>query len=484
MHAKIERFAPLFLPLVLLGQIFTHLAWLPISTSVGQMAFPWLMSQGLPLFDTVIENRPPASAVLLAALFRFLPTLEPILIVRALNLGLVLALTLLVYFATQRLTGSRRAAVFAVLFWALFEPVYGNIMFYFDAVVGFLLLLVALLGMGTQRTGMIILCGLLLGLATLFKQPAWAAILLFAAWLAAQKRWRDVGALAAGAAVFPLLALTVALLQGNGENYLFWNFGRYLAGAAGSETLTGNTFRKFLLTGILAPAFILLAFRQTAANRWRWLLLSALWLGGLANLLPNFSEIYVTAHLPLLAVMSGTVIALVLPAQPRLWLKHADAAHITLAGVAAAVALSWAWIIITPYAPAPLGRARIPAYDEFVPVAERIAALRQPDDTLYAVPLLDGNAQLYPLTGMLPPHSMILGHRLFISVPGVVEKLLAEWAIRPPDLIVEFPDLYPLAGEWITPLGEFLHAHYTLLERIEAVPFNGDALIYRLNPGS
>lgn len=126
-----------------------------------------------------LREPPPATGVLLAALYQALPQVEPVLLVRALNLLVILTLTLLVYILAKRLTGSERAALLSVLFWALWEPVYGNQLFYFDTIVGLLLTLVAIIALDAQRMGAIILCGILLGLATLFKQPAWGAAGMF-----------------------------------------------------------------------------------------------------------------------------------------------------------------------------------------------------------------------------------------------------------------------------------------------------------------
>lgn len=466
---------------VLLVQIITHLAWLPISTQVGQLAGPWLMSRGMTLFDTIFENRPPATGVLLAALYRALPQVEPVLLVRALNLLVILTLTLLVYVLAKRLTGSERAAIFSMLFWALWEPVYGNLLFYFDTIAGLLLMLVALIALDARRTRSIAICGVLLGLATLFKQPAWAAAGMVGLWLLAQRRWRDLFALVGGVLVFPLLAVVIAALQGTLDNYLFWNFGRYLVNSPDNQPLTGGIIRKFLFTNILALPFILVALRQPPNQRWRWLLIAALWLGGVANMLPNFSEIYFMAHLPMLSVMSGTVIALVLPQQWRGWLKQADTTQIALAGIALVIAVGWGWIVITPYAPNPLGRASIPAYDEFKALAARINALKQPGDTLYVVPGLDGNPQLFEMTDMLPPGSLILGNSVFMAVPGMVERLLGEWETNPPDIVVDFPQLRVVAGHWIDPVAEFVQANYTAVEQVDDVMFNGDAIIYRVN---
>ncbi len=473
---------------ILLVQVVTHLAWLSISTQVGQLTIPYLMSQGLPIFGRVIENRPPADAAFLALLFKLLPSIEPIFIVRALNLLLVLGLTLLIYGLARRLTASTLAGICAALFWALWEPVYGNILFYFDALVGAVFALTAFVWLMAEarKPGWLapLLCGLLLGGATLFKQPAWAGVILFALWLIfVARRGRQLPAFVLGVLVFPLAAILIFAAQGTLDSYLFWNFSRYFSGIPNAQPLTGNIVRKFLLTNVLAFAFLLQIPRSDQPRQRA--LVGALWLAGGATLLPNFSEIYVMGHLPLLSVMSGSVIASVIDFEairaPMRWLRRASMTSITLTGLALALAVGWGWTIAVTYVPNPLGRAQIPAYDEFRPVAAQLLALRQPDDTLFVLPMSDGNAQLYELTGMLPPGTFVNSHAVFLNVPSMTETLLAEWSAHPPDLIVDFPDLHAEFAPGVTPLVEFMQTNYHAVEQIDDVPFNGDAIIYRLN---
>ena len=156
--------------------------------AVGQVAHPLADESGA---DAVRgpdgASRPPAAPVLIAALVDC-AVVEPILIcARMLNLLLVLALTLLIFALARRLAGTTLAALCAALFWVLWEPVYGNILFYFDtsgraAGHAGAALWIAL---SSRRPGWLapLVCGLLLGGATLFKQPAWAGVILFALWL-------------------------------------------------------------------------------------------------------------------------------------------------------------------------------------------------------------------------------------------------------------------------------------------------------------
>ncbi|MEP7294291.1 MAG: hypothetical protein ABI835_21055, partial [Chloroflexota bacterium] len=456
-----------------------------------QLGIPWLMSRGMVIFQNLIENRPPATAAFLSLVFRLLPSAEPILIVRMLNLLLVLALTLLLGEIARRITGSLLAGLCTVIFWALWEPVYGNLLFYFDTLVGatFALTIFVWLITAERRLAWLapFLCGVLLGGATLFKQPAWAGVILFAIWLVFfARRGRQLPAFMIGALIVPLGAMAIFASQGTLDAYLFWNYRRYFSGIPNAGTLSGNTLRKFLLTNIFAPVFLLFTLRSDE-KRVRWLVL-ALWLAGGATLLPGWGEIYVMAHLPVLSVMSGIVIASVLSSldfgllrTPMRWLREARSETLVLAGLALALAFGSAWTIVVTYVPGPLGRAGIPAYDEFKPVAARLEAVRQPGDTLFMLPMSDGNPQLYVLTGMLPPGTFINSHKVFLTVPGVVDKLIAEWEVNPPKLIVDFPQARPEFEPEIVPLVAFMQAHYHPIDQVDDVPFNGDAIIYRLN---
>lgn len=476
--------------LIISFQIITHLMWLPISTQVGQLGIPYLLSQGMSLFGNVIENRPPASAAILALCFQLFPSIEPILIVRMLNLALVVGMTLVIYMLAQKLSGSVLAGIFATIFWALWEPVFGNILFYFDTLVGALFALTVLIWLKVEahKSNWIapFLCGILLASATLFKQPAWASVILFALWLIwIARRGKHIPAFLLGVATIHIITIIIFMINGTLEGYLFWNFERYFGGIPNGSPLTGAIIRKLLMVNILAPAFLLHAIRSDAKRRSLWLLVGMMWLAGGATLFPNFGEIYTMGHLPLIAVMSGIVIALTVDSLSLNTLierfKQANSTSITLVGIALAIMIGWGWTIAAAYMPAPLGRASIPAYDEFKPVAARLLELRQANDSLYILPMSDGNSQLYALTNMLPPGTWMTSHNVFLDVAGVTENLLAEWEVKPPDWIVDFPDQRHEFEPGVIPLAEFMYTHYHMVEQIEDIPFNGVAVIYRLN---
>lgn len=468
-------------------QIFLHLFWLPISTQVGQLAIPWLMNQGLTLYGNVIENRPPLVALMSAFALRFSP-FDPAFTLKVLNIVLVALISLLVYRVAVYLAHGNVLAGCAGLFvWFLWEPVYGNILFYFDVLVGAVLLLAAYLAVrdkqGSSRTQLCI--GLLLGMATLLKQHAWLAVCLYFAYLFLTQR-RLILAYMSGVLAFPLAALGVTALQGNLQTYLYWNFEfHFFSGITHRQPLTGNFVRKLLLSNIFVLPFAMLAI---FSPEWRKRLIMLLfWVAGCAALSPNYGEIYAMAHLPLTSVMSGGVLAKVLKygLNALVDLRYASAEvkaiFMIMTGFLLTIVIGWVWTIAAAYAPNPLGIGSIPAYDEFRPIAQQLNQISQPGDTLYVLPMLDGNSQLHVLADMLPSGTWVNGHTHILSVPGLVDTLLEEWEQTPPDYIVDFPMLRQQVGTVIQPLTDFMIAHYHEAFVVENILFNGDAYLYQLN---
>ncbi|MCS7071168.1 MAG: hypothetical protein NZM00_06660, partial [Anaerolinea sp.] len=397
-----------------------HLVWLPVSTQVGQLAVPWLMNAGLRLYDDLIENRPPLVAALVALTLR-LP-LEPITAVRLLHIVLLIVTALVIYrLATRLRAGDERAGLAALVVWCIWQPVYGNILFYFDTINGLLTAAAVLIGIG-----------LLLGLTALVKQPGWAVIGAAGLWFIIYREFWAAFVYAISALLPSAAAAIFFALSGDLASYWYWTVTFNLSRNIQTGSLpTGGFLRKLLLTDLLVLPFAALTPRPAPRAHGLALLL---WGAALVSLLPHFGEVYVTAHLPLTAALSGVVIAALWEAFPRI--KPVEAQRILLGG-ALVIGIGVAYTAASAYVPGPLGPGRAPAYDEFLPLAQELRARRAPGDTLYVLPMLDGNPQLYPLTDMLPPGLWVNGHAQFLSVPDLVERLLREWAERPPTWIVD-----------------------------------------------
>ncbi len=130
------------------------------------------------LFGDALEQHAPGSSLVAALAQRLLSTVALDDLVRGLDVLLILALGLLIVRAALRL-GGRAAAAWALAFWALWLPVFGNVMLYFNTLLALAALAAYSLGQG-RWASLSVACalgiGLLMGLATLFKQQAWLGI--------------------------------------------------------------------------------------------------------------------------------------------------------------------------------------------------------------------------------------------------------------------------------------------------------------------
>jgi len=256
------------------------------------------------------------------------------------------------------------------------------------------------------------------------------------------------------------------------------------------EPYSGDFLRKLLLSGLLAGGYLLLALRQTEVSRRAWLLVALMGTAGAGTLFPRGGEYHVMGLLPALAVISGIVLGAIWQAMgprwwvaPHRWLQSTTPATLLLVGLLAVVLAGWVLTGIAPYFGSPSGPAGTPAYDEFRSVVEVLRAVRAPGDTLFILPETDSTPQIHALAEMLPPGLWVKGWAWYLAAPGVVERLLAEWAVTPPDFIVYFPDLIRAGEPGITPLVDFMRAHYTPFSRVVDVLYHGEAEIYRWGDG-
>ena len=466
---------------LLIAQALTHLFWLSPAAHSGQVAIPWMMNRGMTLFGDIWEQHAPGSSVLAAAAQSLIP-IDPGLLAKLLNIGLVLALTVLVYLLARQLASDDRAGLLGAAVFAWWAPVYGNVLLYFDTLVALCVcfaLLVFLRAGERPSLRRIALVGLLMGAATLFKQHAWLAVGILGLWLLLrERRWQNALVYAGAALALPLLQWIALWSAGLFEGYLFWNWTFNLSGAMDGVPLDGDLFRKLLLTNALVFPYIVLAWREQRKQ----LILAALWLALLTLLYPRAGENHAMAHLPLAAVMSGVVLSTLSAhlGDRRLW----DGGRAILAGLLVAGGLGWLWTGAVSYIPTPLGAGAILAYDEFRELASQISERAAPDDTLFVLPETDSTPQLHPLTGLLPPGAWVKGWRWYFEPTFVLERLTRDWESAPPTWMVVFPYLSASGEPGITALLDIVAARYTSAFESAEIFDHGRAIVYRLNSAS
>ncbi len=462
------------IPLLVL-QAIAHLFWLSPAAHSGQVAIPWLMNRGFTLFGDILEQHAPGSSVL-AALLQGATGVDPGALAKLLNIALVVATTALVYSVARSMAGDR-AGLLGAMVYAWWQPVYGNVLLYFDSLLALCVLAaLAVVVAGGAATRRLALAGLLMGAATLFKQHAWLSLAAMALWLWHVAGRRGLVAYFAAAMVLPLLQW--ALLAGAGvwEGYVFWNWSFNLSGAMDGVALDGDFFRKLLLTNVCVAPFCALAWRR---ERRSWLIAPLLWLASLILLFPRVGEIHVMGGLALTAVMSGVVLARLLPV-----LREGGAMDLPrtmLAGLVAVLGIGWLWTGAVSYLHIPLGPGAIQAYDEFRPLGAQLQERAEAGDTLFILPETDSTPQLHVLSALEPPGTWIKGWHWYFRPPQVLPMLLEEWSAAPPDWIVVFPYLTPAGEPGILELQAIVEARYELAFESAAIFDHGRAHVYRLS---
>ncbi|MCY3781905.1 MAG: glycosyltransferase family 39 protein [Chloroflexi bacterium] len=470
----------LLIPLIIL-QALTHLFWLTTSVHSGQVAIPWLMNNGMRLFDDILEQHAPGSSLLGAAAQQLLP-FDPAHLIRLLNTVLVVAFTLLIYLLAKRLANSAAAGILAALVWAWWEPVYGNVMLYFDSLLALCLsaaMLVYFADSERPSPRRVIMIGLLMGAATLFKQQAWLALGVMLLWLILVERRRESAPVFVGAALLlPLLQWIWLLAQGSLSSYIYWNWTFNLSGLMDGAPLDGDLVRKLLLGNLLVFPFALLAWREAR----RQTLLVLIWLASLSVLYPRFGEIHAMGHLPLTAVMSGVVLAKVGPTLKN-W-RSRDMTNVMLAGLAFGIGLGWLWTGAASYLHLPLGPGATLGYDEFSQLAPELNERKTTGDTLFVLPETDSTPQLHTLTDMPPPGVWVKGWHWYFRGEGVLNRLKEEWAEKAPTWIVVFPDLILNREIGIGDLLAIVAERYQLVAEVDGIYGHGPAEIYTLKNSS
>ena len=461
---------------LLIFQALTHLFWLSPAAHSGQAAIPWMMNRGMTLFRDIWEQHAPGSS-LLGALAQAVSPFELDITLRLMNTALVLALTLAIFELARRLGGDR-AGLLAAAVWVWWAPTWGNIMLYFDTLLSFCVVLALLVYWwkpGTVSPRRIVMAGLLMGAATLFKQHAWLALLVFGGWLVFAEGRRVALLYGLSALCLPLVQWLILGANGTFDSYLYWNWTFNLSGTMDGVRLDGDLFRKLLLCNVLVFPFAL-----EALHRKRYMLpLILMWLATLTLLYPRFGEIHAMGHLPFTALMSGLAVAWVLPELKSM--REWDMPRAALAGMALGIGMGWLWTGAVTYIPWSLGPGATLGYDEFDELVAELGARQEAGDTLFVLPQTDSTPQLHPRTGMPPPGTWIKGWRWYFRPDFVLPALLDEWESAPPTWMVVFPLFITQGESGIDALLEFTRERYELRFTVDDIFDHGAAQVYRLS---
>lgn len=464
--------------LVLIAEAMMHgFRLFPLSIHLGQGAVPWLMAHNRVLYQTILEHRPPLTAWMVYAVQPLFQG-DSLLTVLVLHTLLVMSITLLVFWLAQR-TMIPYAGTLAIVYYALLNPVFNPVAFYFEVVQGLFYGVVLLLIMkSTPAKWELFWAGVMLGLAFFTKQQAVVVsgwVLVWTWWN--NRTWRDTAACAAGIALPVIVIWGGYVVTGRWDDYYYWNFTFNVQHGQDALLLpTGDFLRRMILTqGWLFP-LALMALKQRNKSYW---LLVGIGLAAQATQYPRSSELHAGAALPVVSIAFGIVAASLLPKSWnwREWTSETLLATSILALVLAAILTN----VATRFIPSPAGFQAILGQSEFDGITAWLDDQADQNDTLYILPASDSTAQLHPLTGLAPPGTWAIGNQYGHAPPFVTERLLAEWQIAPPTWLIWFPAMTDeVSPVYFQSLFDFMEAHYKPVMQFDDLPFYGDAIVYRV----
>lgn len=441
--------------------VLARLIWLDFVAGVRFVLHPWLIRQGFLPYRDIADQHAPLLPAVLALLVPFFP--DPLTLNYVVLAAVLLATVILVVLVSRQLFG-RTAAIAALVFFMLWEPVFATHGLYYESALGMLYLLALLVWHGTSGAARWrpLLSGLLLGTAVLVKQQAIIVVLGYIAWRVlvsyhreepAHVGLKDIAVFTAGAMFLPALSVIYFAIHGILGEYFFWtvtfNFGDFA-----EQAVKWPTWKQAVY---IAPAFLLVppflfwgvqSWRRGRHEAARLALLAILLAGSLTPVYPRFELFHFEAAVPLLAVVAGAVIQYGLSlGETRARTMISLRATAGTPGVRRVVFLLALLVLLTlPSASEPyrsrLGRERqVAEYAALAPLGQWLQDRTGPDDRIFVFPDTEDTANLYVLSKREPPGYWSVAYPWHTTVPAVRERLLRGIREAPPQWIVYAPDI-------------------------------------------
>lgn len=468
-----------------------------ISTHDINVAMPYLLGEGMPLYTEVTSFHPPLISWLMALIYQLNP--DVLFNVRLLNVILIIGTGLLIYWTGKRIWGAT-AGIISMIFFLLWSINYNTIYFYLDALIGCAALLITFTATFRRSIFTLILMGIFGGVAALFKQSGLAVLFAPLVWLVlfndASRRSRLIhaGVVLASALLTYAAQFFIYAINGIGAEANFFLFNPGSANWLGSlsQFFDGVALRTVSLTLVFIPAYFLIWLRETDGRRMGGLL----WLLAGATALLNIpvpGYYHMMAPLPIVALMSGAILrvgfaalqatAIQDPAPSRFkrmqaLLVKTPSANLALTGVSIGLIGAMLVTALTPMFVVFRSGVKILGWDELQPISAWVQQNVALDEQILVLPAYDTNGNLYPQSGRLPPYYMKTWfyHARF---PANVERLTQAVTANPPTMIVLFVDLYASVEQYFSELDTFIAEHYEQVGQIEDIPLQGTVIFLR-----
>lgn len=447
------------------------------------MAIPYMISRGMVSYKEVASYHFPLLENILAFFYRFM---EPLTALRLLNMVMILSTAAMIWRASRRFSGKWGGPI-GVLFFALWAVSYNQLFVIPDAIIGSCTVALFMLAVGDEppTRGRLIWMGLVAGFAAAIKQSGIPLMLAPTIWLLLDARLpfkrRVIHTAIFLAITWVIFGIPFLVLMARG----LWTEAVYWLANAGSvnvikdwtNMINGNAYRLISITLIPLPAYFML-WLQDRPRRYQ---ASLLWLMFPVTVLINYpvpGYYHMMAMLPLVALMTDAVAAAGLQylEQKQFQMNVAERAVAALgAGILFASMVS----ALTPLSNS-LRTPRITIYgwEELAPVSAWVQQNTRETDRIYIIPAYDTNGNIYAQSQRLPPvYAKIWSY--FAAVPSNIEFLEKGIKANPPEVVIVFPDLHKHVAQYLTSLDSYVQQNYVEVTRIENIPAQGTAVIYR-----
>ena len=427
----------------------------PLSLGPHVILEPWLINHGFLIYNQLTDNHSPLMPLLLSVGQLVIP--DGLRLAKLVLVGLIFIITLLTFFCARQLAGNT-AGVLAALFFVCWSQTFGFDKLWHETFLTPFYLLILLIWTSPAINGRHVLknfiCGLILGIAFLFKQQALfplAALLAYETLIGllthkkAKAIISEILIVISGALIPVIVFIAIYLLVGGSfSKMVYWTI------LFNDLTMRDMLFQlpKLSFLQIISPAFILFILfvykflwkLRNIVEKWSSDgMLILIFLSGLITAYPRFEPFHLQPMLPALAIISGLVLT-------RFF--TGDSTSISdnklNLGIISAFVIFWLAFGITgmvnSYKP---GETRsIHEYSDLPPIAFQIRQQIGMDACIYLLPEDEANSNLYYLLNCQPPLFWAFTSYPWLSRGNLPDQEISALEKADPEWVLYFP------GRW------------------------------------
>ena len=452
---------------LILFQAWAYYYRLPLSLGPRMILQPWLVQNGLVLYQNMGDQHMMLLPLLLAPLRLLVP--DGLQLAKLVLVALISLSTLLTFLAARHIAGWL-GGLLAALFFVAWSPVFTFGKLWHETFLAplYLLLLICYDPSAPRRSVKRLLgLGIIGGIALVTKQHAaivFAAFLFWNAltgWRACRSKeeiLREMGLMIVGAAL-PFLAFIIYQYARAGtlQSFWYWTVIYNLTsdyGTLAAHSPTAAEIQLIASSFLLVPAAVVYLIDQKRQGDTLWLSLGwglVLLVTSSLTAYPRFEMFHFQAALPALAWLSAVPLAMAL--------RSRIPGRSLAVGMTVTLLAFWLAIAALAYQPvAKAGQARkIWEYSDLVPLAAEVREQIGPQDCIYIFPNDEATANLYYLTGCMP-RFWIFSYPWYMVDP-VKQRILTELEEDSPPWVVTFPGRWEIEKNAPEVMG-YLEDHY------------------------